>query len=272
MKEKKVTSQTKISKKALLEGAVDAAYAAGKIIRKHFKSNRLRIKEKSGNQGLVTNADMEAEKAAIHILKKCEPRFGLLTEETNSEGRQKEGQRGMWILDPLDGTTNFIHRFPMFCVTIAAVIENEIEVGVTYHPILDELYTAIRKKGAFVNGTRMQVSETKNMSNALFTTGFAYSARNLLSTEMSTFEKVSMVARAVRRPGSAALDLAYTARGVFDGFWERHLSPWDMAAGALLVRESGGKVTDFSGEPFQVYDKEILASNSPLHLPLIKLI
>lgn len=261
-----------ISKEALLEGAVDAAFAAGKVIKKHFESTKLIIKEKENNMGLVTNADIEAEKVALKILQKCERNFGLLTEETNADGKIQKGQTGMWVVDPLDGTTNFVHRFPMFCVTIAAVIKGRVEVAVTYHPILDDLYTSIRGQGAFVNGKRMKVSNNKKMHDALFTTGFAYSTRDLLSTEMSTFEKVSRKARAVRRPGSAALDLAYTARGVFDGFWERHLAPWDLAAGSLLVSEAGGKVSNFSGKKFEINFPEILASNSRLHSNLLKLI
>ncbi len=257
-----------MNRKLLLEGAIDAAYAAGKVIRKHY-SSKLKIQEKSDNMGLVTNADVEAEAVAIRILKKCHPGFALLTEETNARGGMN-GQEGMWILDPLDGTTNFVHRFPMFCVTIAAQIGQQIEVAVTYHPILDELYTAIRGKGAFMNGKRIFVSETKTVSDSLLSTGFAYHRRNLLPTEMTSFEKVSMKARAIRRPGSAALDLAYTARGVFDGFWERHLAPWDVAAGSLLVSEAGGKVTDFSGKIFNPHEIEILATNGKIHRQLIK--
>lgn len=254
---------------ALLECAVDAAYAAGKVIRKHY-TRKLRIQEKSDNQGLVTNADVEAEAVALKILKKAEPDFALLTEETNSKGMMKQGQHGMWILDPLDGTTNFVHRFPMFCVTIAAQIEKNVEIAVTYHPILDELYTAVRGKGAYMNGKRIHVAETKKISNALLATGFAYHRRGLLSTEMTSFEKVSMNSRAVRRPGSAALDLAYTASGVFDGFWERHLAPWDVAAGSLLVTEAGGKVTNFKGKKFDHHGPEILASNGLIHQQILK--
>lgn len=257
-----------IRRETLLEGAVDAAYAAGKVIRKHY-SGKLRIQEKADNQGLVTNADVEAEAVALKILKKRAPDFALLTEETNSKGMIK-GHRGMWILDPLDGTTNFVHRFPMFCVTIAAQIGKQVEVAVTYHPILDELYTAIRGKGAYINGKRMEVSTRKKISDSLLSTGFAYHRRGLLETEMTSFEKVSLKARAVRRPGSAALDLAYTARGVFDGFWERHLAAWDVAAGSLLVSEAGGKVTDFSGKKFDPHGVEILASNGKIHSQLLK--
>jgi myo-inositol-1(or 4)-monophosphatase len=251
-----------------LAGAVEAALQAGKVIRKHY-TRPLQIREK-GKLGLVTNADVEAEEVALKVLRKCESGFALLTEETNSTGVREEGQDGLWIVDPLDGTTNFVHRFPMFCTTIALQYGKEVVVGVTYHPILDELYTAIRGKGAFLNGKRMKVSSTRKMKDALLSTGFAYSARDLLSTEMGSFEKISRAARAVRRPGSAALDLAYTARGVFDGFWERHLSPWDVAAGSLLVEEAGGRVTDFTGGRFDPHGMEILASNGGLHAQIRK--
>lgn len=252
----------------LLEGAVEAAYQAGKIIKKYYHG-KISVKEK-GSLGLVTNADVEAELAALKILKKIAPHFGLLTEETHANGKIEKGQKGLWIVDPLDGTTNFVHRFPMFCVTIAAEIKGQTEVGVIYHPILDELYTAVRGKGAYLNGKRMKVSQTNSLKDALLTTGFAYRSRNLLHTEMDAFSVLSKEARAIRRPGSAALDLAYTARGVFDGFWERHLSAWDVAAGALLVTEAGGRVSSFKNKKFSPHGDEILASNGKLHLKLIK--
>jgi myo-inositol-1(or 4)-monophosphatase len=188
-----------------------------------------------------------------------------LTEETHANGAVKKGQEGLWIVDPLDGTTNFVHGFPMFCVTVAAEFKGEVVVGVTYHPILNELYIAVKGKGAFVNKKRMRVSETTKLKNSLLATGFAYSASDVLKSEMSSFERASRSARAVRRPGSAALDLAYTARGVFDGFWERNLSPWDVAAGSLLVTEAGGKVSDFTGKKFDVHGKEVLATNGLIH-------
>jgi myo-inositol-1(or 4)-monophosphatase len=250
----------------LLASAVEAAHQAGKVIRKHFyaKASKLKVKEK-GKLGLVTNADIEAEAVALKILKKCEPTFGLLTEETNATGTYHAKQNGVWIVDPLDGTTNFVHRFPMFCVTIAAEVKGEIVAAVTYHPILDEVYTAIKGKGAYLNGSPIHVSKSKKLKDALLSTGFTYQKYSALSHEMSSFEKVSRVARAVRRPGSAALDLAYTACGVFDGFWERHLSPWDVAAGSLLVSEAGGKVSDFNGKKFSQHGVEVLASNGTLH-------
>ena len=261
------TGKIELEHEVLLAYAVEAAFAAGKVIRKHF-TRRLKIREK-GKLGLVTNADMEAEKTALKILKKAQPNFALLTEETNAQGTMGKNDRGMWIVDPLDGTTNFIHRFPMFCVTIAAQVDQRIVAAATYHPILDDLYTAVIGKGAYVNGTKMKVSKTARIKDSLLSTGFTYQQHNALHKEMSSFEKLSGSARAVRRPGSAALDLAYTARGVFDGFWERHLSPWDVAAGSLLVSEAGGMVTDFKGGKFDPHGIEVLASNGKLHRQIL---
>jgi myo-inositol-1(or 4)-monophosphatase len=250
--------------------AIDAAHAGGRVLVKHF-GGKLKISEKKG-AGLVTNADLEAEDAVVRKLKRGAPDFGFLTEEAPPV--EKPGP-GRWIIDPLDGTTNFVHRFPMFCVSIAAEWEGEIVVGVIYHPILRDTYVAVRGKGAFLLSAsssrerqRLRVSKTARLEDSLLTTGFTYRRDDWLKMEMQAFKRLSGLARAVRRPGSAALDLAYTARGVFDGFWERSLSPWDVAAGALLVQEAGGRVSDFKNQPFDLNQKEILASNSRLH-PLL---
>lgn len=252
------------SKELMVQAAVKAAHASGKVLARHF-GKRLKVDEKKG-AGLVTNVDLESEEAALRILKRAFPGFAVLTEETGSQ----KGTGGRWIIDPLDGTTNYVHRFPMFCVSIAAEWEDQVVVGVIYHPILKDTYIAVRGKGATINGSKMRVSKTAHLKDSLLTTGFTYRKDQWLRAEMEAFERLSATARAVRRPGSAALDLAYTARGVFDGFWERRLSPWDVAAGALLVEEAGGKVTDFSGRPFRSDAGEILASNRVLHDPLIQ--
>ncbi len=244
---------------------LDAAEAAGKVLRRHYRS-KLRISEKPG-AGLVTNADFEAQDAVVKILRKGIPQFGFLTEEAKPEQAQCPGR---WIIDPLDGTTNFVHGFPMFCVSIAAEWDGEIVAGTIYHPILDESYLALKGKGATRNGQKIQTSSTSKIKNSLLTTGFTYQKEKLLHKEMNAFEKLSGVARAVRRPGSAALDLAYTAAGVFDAFWERNLSPWDVAAGSLIVQEAGGKVTNFRGEPFHLEERTLLASNSTLHTALLR--
>jgi myo-inositol-1(or 4)-monophosphatase len=201
-------------------------------------------------------------------LKKGDPDFSFLAEESGRLPATKGGSKGRWIIDPLDGTTNFVHGFPMFCVSIAVELEGDLVAGVIYHPILDELYVATREKGATLNGKAIHVSSRKKIKEALLTTGFSYLEGENLHREIEILGRLSGLARAIRRPGSAALDLAYTARGVFDGFWETGLSPWDVAAGALLVEEAGGLVTNFSNKPFSVEDEHILAANPFLHTPL----
>jgi len=264
---------SKPSLKKLEETAVHAAHRAGKILRNYFNSKKFRVREKL-NAGLVTDADTEAEKAALKILSGSFPDFLILAEESQPSKEIAPSSRstGRWIIDPLDGTTNFVHGFPMFCVSIAAQWENETLVGVIYHPILDETYVAVKGRGARLDGRKMQVSKTSQLKGSLLTTGFTYRKDDLLHQEMEAFERLSGIARAIRRPGSAALDLAYVARGVFDGFWERRLSPWDVAAGYLLVQEAGGKVSNFKGQKFDPEMHEILATNSKLHRPLLQCI
>ncbi len=256
-------------KSALLKTAIEAAEAAGAVLLRNF-GKRHKISEKPG-AGLVTAIDLEAESRAIARLRKHSKQFRFLTEETHPEfieGKHEVADR--WILDPLDGTTNFIHGFPMFCVSVAAEVEGELAVGVIYHPVLKEMVWAERGRGAYVGHDRIQVSKTAHLRDSLLTTGFTYRKNAWLKREMEAFEKLSQVSRAVRRPGSAALDLAYVARGVFDGFWERRLSPWDVAAGALIVEEAGGKVTNMVGGKFQIECREIVASNRKLHRPLLE--
>ncbi len=241
---------------------IRAAHAAGRVLMRYY-SMSLNVREKKG-AGLVTEADLAAEKSVMNILAKARPDFLFLSEETNPHG-QPGFSRGRWVIDPLDGTTNFVHRFPMFCVSIGAEWDGQIVAGVIYHPVLKDLYVATLGGGAFLNGKRMQVSTTEKLRNSLLTTGFSYRKQEWLHAEMTSFERLSRTARAIRRPGSAALDLAYTARGVFDGFWESKLSPWDVAAGGLLVREAGGQVTNFKGVPFHIEQQNILATNGLLH-------
>jgi myo-inositol-1(or 4)-monophosphatase len=250
---------------ALEKTAVAASHAAGRVLMKYFEKS-FEVREKQG-AGLVTNADIESEAAAVKILRKGFPDFGFLTEESPPQAGRGPGR---WILDPLDGTTNFVHGFPMFCVSIAAEWRGKLAVGVIHVPVLKETYVAVAGKGARVNGRKLRVSRRKTLSESLLTTGFTYRKDDWLHREMVAFERLSRVARAVRRPGSAALDLAYVARGVFDGFWERRLNAWDIAAGILLVREAGGKVTDFEGNELRVEHPELLATNGLLHDELFK--
>ncbi len=264
MTSRSVPSDRELAK--LKRAAIEASLAAGSVLTKHFgRSLSVRHKDQAG---LVTNADLEAEAAALRVLARARPDFDFLAEES---GSSTLGSEGRWILDPLDGTTNFVHGFPMFCVSIAAEWRGHVIVGVIRHPILDETYWAIKGRGAFLGRKRLKVSRTRELSDSLLTTGFT-TRKNELSHEMGPFERLSRIARAIRRPGSAALDLAYTARGVFDGFWERNLSPWDVAAGSLLVTEAGGKVTGFSGGQFLIGGAEILATNGLLHRKICQFI
>jgi myo-inositol-1(or 4)-monophosphatase len=251
---------------ALRETAIEAAHASGAVLRKNF-GGKLRVSEKKG-AGLVTDVDLASESASLRVFARRTPGFGVLTEEAGVKGAAQP--EGRWILDPLDGTTNYVHGFPMFCVSLGCEWQGELVVGVIYHPILEETYVAVKGKGAFVNKKRITVSGTTRLDDSLLTTGFTYRKEDWLHDEMVAFERLSRIARAVRRPGSAALDLAYVARGVFDGFWERRLSPWDVAAGSLLITEAGGKVTDFRGKPFKVDEAEIVASNTRLHGKLLE--
>lgn len=245
---------------------IEAAHASGRVLMRYF-GRKLEVREKEG-AGLVTEADLKSERAAMRLLKAARPDFGMLTEESSPESRG--GTQGRWIIDPLDGTTNFVHRFPMFCVSIAAEWEGRVVAGVIHHPVLGDTYVATLGGGARLNGKPIRVSKTRKLADSLLTTGFTYRKNEWLHAEMEAFERLSGIARAIRRPGSAALDLAYVARGVFDGFWERRLSPWDVAAGALIVQEAGGRVTDFAGQPFRVDAGQIIAAGPGLHGELLK--
>lgn len=245
--------------------AIHAALEAGKVLMRYFRKG-YRVDSKT-HLGLVTPADLEAEKKVARFLKLQTPHFGFLGEEGSyASGKNlntnREGKEGRWILDPLDGTTNFVHGFPMFCVSIAAEWHGEIVVGVINHPCLEDLYVATRGGGAFLNGKRITVSKSKCLKDSLVTTGFYTSSiDSSFDHDIHAFRQISLSCRGIRRPGSAALDLAYVARGVFDGFWERRLSPWDVAAGALLVSEAGGHVTDYSGGKHHIEGGEIIATN-----------
>lgn len=250
----------KITTRISTQKVIEAAHAAGAVLKKNF-GKKLDVRKKF-QAGLVTNVDLAAEAAAMRILKKARPDFVMLTEESNPNAGESQGR---WVIDPLDGTTNFVHGFPMFCVSLAAEWEGEVVCGVIYHPILNDTYVAVKGKGAFLNKKRLRVSKTNQLEDSLLTTGFSDVKDASLQSEVRVFGDLSRTARAIRRPGSAALDLAYVARGVFDAFWERRLSPWDIAAGALLVEEAGGKVTDFAGNRYQLKKPEILASTPAIH-------
>jgi myo-inositol-1(or 4)-monophosphatase len=255
--------------------AIKAALKAGKILTEHAgKVQKIGYKDEVN---LVTEVDCLSEENIIGIIKDAFPEHSIMTEE--SEGKKTESEY-KWVIDPLDGTTNYAHDFPSYCVSIALEKEGEIILGVVYNPNLDELFIAEKGKGAYLyqgknpeeGKRRISVSTTEQLSNSLLATGFPYDIRTSKIDNMNHFANFYKKSQAIRRAGSAALDLCYLAMGRFDGFWELKLSPWDTAAGSLLVKEAGGKVTDFSGGPFNIYLKEILASNGKIHQQMINVL
>jgi myo-inositol-1(or 4)-monophosphatase len=229
----------------MLNTAITAARAAGNVILRNMdKVDRLTIEVKAKND-FVSEVDRKAEERIIYTLRKAYPDHSILAEESGLDDAQNSDYQ--WIIDPLDGTTNFLHGFPQFAVSIALQHKNRLEVAVVFDPLKNELFTAARGEGAQLNERRIRVSAQKRLTGALLGTGFPFKQPQHLDTYLATFKAVHPEAAGIRRAGSAALDLAYLAAGRLDGFWELGLSSWDIAAGVLLVREAGGIVTDFSG-------------------------
>ena len=225
------------------------------------KSNRLNGKPNQ-ETNLVTEIDRKSEQIIIEKIKLRFPNHDFIGEES---GRHEVKSDYRWVIDPLDGTTNFTHGLPIFSVSIGLEHNGEIIVGVVYDPNLDELFTAEKGKGARLNNQRIEVSKTSKLIESLIVTGFPYDIHNNPDNAAEHFRNFLMEAQAVRRLGSAALDLAYVAAGRFDGFWEVKLNPWDMAGGVLLVTEAGGKRTDFRGFPADIYKPQMLATNGLIH-------
>lgn len=250
-----------------LEVAVEAAREAGRIQKRYFGSSHK--VEYKGEINPVTEVDRLCERAISETLLHAFPDHDLLTEESPFK---KKGSPYRWIVDPMDGTTNYLHGYPCFCVSIALEIEKEVILGVIYNPILDELFISEKGKGAYFNGKKIFVSQEKDLSRSFLSTGFPYDVHEHADFYLKYFREFIIRSFAIRRPGSAALDLSYLAAGRFDGFWELKLQPWDVAAGVLMVIEAGGRVTDFDGHPFNIYSKEILASNGWIHSQMLQTI
>ncbi len=250
-----------------LSVAIEAALAGGAILRSYFGGD-FRISYK-GEMNLVTQADTESEQEVISILQRRLPDVSILAEESGAQDADV-GRR--FIIDPLDGTTNFAHAYAMFAVSIGYEENGRVVAGVVYDPIREELFTAERGQGAFLNGRRIAVSRTETLDKALLVTGFPYDLKDDLEGALRSFKKFMGSSRAIRRDGAAALDLCYLAAGRFDGFWEEKLGPWDTAAGALFVQEAGGRVTDFAGGNFHYSQKQIVASNQSLHDEMLRIL
>jgi myo-inositol-1(or 4)-monophosphatase len=252
----------------MLNNIIEIAKESGQIIREGFGKN-LNIEFKTNESNLVTQIDKASEKKIIDYIKKEFPTHGILAEES---GESKNSSEYIWVIDPLDGTTNFAHGLPIFSVSIG-VQKNGITIaGVVYDVMQDIVYSAESGSGAFANNNIIKVSPNDKLQRALLVTGFPY---NIAENPENAFERFNVLTRAsrgMRRLGSAAIDFCYVARGVFDGFWEVYLHPWDLCAGKLIVEEAGGLVTGFDGEEINIFSTKILASNKHIHGQMIEVI
>jgi myo-inositol-1(or 4)-monophosphatase len=245
----------------VLNFATDIAREAGNLLVQKLGTAKVTTK---GDINLVTEADIAAENLIIDRIRSYHPQHGILAEESGEAVLKGKPSEWKWIIDPLDGTTNYAHGYPCFCVSIALERAGQLEVGVVYDPMRDEMFAAERGRGATLNDRKIRVSTVEQLSGAMVCTGFPYNVRERPDFARD-FTNFTMNAQAVRRDGSAALDLAYVACGRFDGFWEDGLSPWDIAAGALLILEARGRITNFNDQPLDIYNEQVLASNGLIH-------
>ena len=253
----------------MLNFAIQIAREAGNILVQRLGVAKIASK---GDINLVTEADIAAEELIIERIRSHYPQHGILAEESGEAilvgGKRSEWK---WIIDPLDGTTNYAHGYPCFCVSIALEHNGELTLGVVYDPMRDEMFAAERGQGATLNDRKIRVSTVDELNCAMLCTGFPYNVRERPDFARE-FAKFTMEAQAVRRDGSAALDLAYVACGRFDGFWEDGLNSWDIAAGALLISEARGKITNFKDEPLDIYNEQVLATNGLIHDVMMRIL
>jgi myo-inositol-1(or 4)-monophosphatase len=251
----------------MLDFAIRVAKDAGRLLRDRV-GTRIDIDHK-GAINIVTDVDLASERLIREAIATHYPRHQVLGEEG---GLAENSSEYRWVVDPLDGTTNFAHAYPVFCVSIALEHQGETVLGVVYDPTRDELFAAERGGGASLNNRPIRVSAIGDLMQSLLSTGFPYDIKTSTFTNLDHWANFAMNAQALRRDGAAALDLCYVACGRFDGFWELNLSPWDTAAGALIVTEAGGRVTDFAGNKFSNYEPQVLASNGLIHDRMIEVL
>jgi myo-inositol-1(or 4)-monophosphatase len=250
-----------------LEVAKAAALRAGRILKDNV--NGTRDISYKGEINMVTEMDRLSEKTVVATILKAFPGHGILAEE----GSRVESNSGfLWVIDPLDGTTNYAHGYPSFSVSIGLECNGKILLGVVYDPMRDELFSAVKGAGSFLNSRPIAVSRSDVLIRSLLATGFPYDRVLSRENNLNFFNALIMVSQEVRRSGAASLDLCNLAAGRLDGYWELKLHPWDVAAGSLIVQEAGGKVSDFSGTRFSIHDKEIIASNGMIHDQMLDVI
>ena len=244
-----------------------AAYKGANVLKS--KLGKLSTVTKKGRIDLVTEADTESEHVIIETIRSAFPHHSILAEESGLEGGSSDHR---WIIDPLDGTTNFAHGLNLFCVSIAYTVKSDIMWGIVLSPLTEELFIAQSEKGAFLNNHPIRVSKEQSVSDSLLVTGFPYETDRRLTPIFARFVNCTKAAQGVRRLGSAALDLCYVACGRFAGYWEQYLKPWDTAAGVLIVKEAGGIITDFSSNPYTVDNNQLLATNGKIHTEMLSLL
>jgi myo-inositol-1(or 4)-monophosphatase len=252
----------------LLEAASAFAREAGAILLEGY--GRVHAPEKKGRIDLVTEFDRRSEALLVARIRARFPEHGILAEESGAGGAG--GARVRWVCDPLDGTTNYAHNYPFFAVSVGVEVDGAVVAGAVYDPVRDELFAAARGHGATLNGEPIRVSAIADVESALLVTGFPYDVREHPERHVPLFQEFLLRAQGVRRDGSAALNLCYVAMARFDGMWEGHLSPWDVAAGSLIVREAGGVVTGYEGEPFRLEGRRIVTANAALHAKLLAVV
>lgn len=253
----------------MLNFAIETARDAGHLLLEKFDRN-IKVSKK-GDINLVTEADLASEALIIERIKSYHPKHSILAEESGNAVVIGGENKWKWIIDPLDGTTNYAHGYPCFCVTVALEHEGQIVVGASYDPTRNEMFAAERGRGASLNNKSIRVSKTEQLSESLIVTGFPYDfkSRENFARHLTQF---LINSRGVRRDGSAAIDMAYVACGRFDGFWEEGLNPWDMAAGVLLIEEAGGQVTGYDGSKFSIYSPPVVASNGLIHSQMLNVL
>jgi len=254
---------SKAELKRLTVFAEKLAIRAGRILARGF-TRTIRVSFK-GRIDPVTEYDLKSEKCITDQIAKTYPEHAILTEEGSAVGRRSAYR---WIIDPLDGTVNYSHGFPFYCVSIGLEYNGEPMLGVVYDPERRELFAAALGQGSFLNGKRIHVSSQKNLERALLATGFAYDIATARRNNLGLFARMAKIAQGIRRPGSAAIDLCWLAAGRIDGFWELDLRPWDTAAAIVIIHEAGGRISRLNGRKFSISGKDLLASNGHLHKPM----